>query len=197
MAAPMIWRSVTLACALAGAAACSQYPAFTQAYLQRLAGQVDALSVVVGDFEASAMRAGLTRTQALDQMTGTPFLTDRQDDMRRTFRRHAVLSDDLARLRAASPVGRIALVTRVSDPATVQAAWADFEPALPLTVAGAASGAIGGALGWLVAALGLRGLASLFRRRPRAAPQTRREPRLTPSAARTAPTLGGVRKTRA
>ena len=92
-------RTLALAGGIAGAAVCSQYPEFAQQYLQRLAGQVDALEIVVTDFEASAMRAGLTRGQALGELTGTPFLADRQADMRRTFRRYAVLSDNLATLR--------------------------------------------------------------------------------------------------
>ncbi|MBS1303132.1 DUF2937 family protein [Loktanella sp. SALINAS62] len=198
----MIGRALTLAGAVAGAAACSQYPAFTQQYVQRLAGQVDALDVVVGDFEASAMRAGLTRTDALAQMTGTAFLADRQDDMRRTFRRHAVLTDDLARLRDATSLGRIALVARVSDPATLRAAWGDFEPAMPLSIAGLATAAIGAAVGWVVAAITWSGLSALLRRGPRRrsrsrARPNRAEPTLARSAARPGPRLDGVRKTRA
>jgi len=124
-----MWKIAALAGGLAGAAGLSQYPEFTQQYMQRLAGQVDALSVVVNDFEASAMRSGLTRSQAFEQMTGTLFLADRQADMRRTFARHAVLSDDLAELRAASPIQWLTMPQRLTDPETFANTWADFQPA--------------------------------------------------------------------
>ena len=198
-------RTLALAGGILGAAALSQYPEFAQQYLQRLGGQVDALTVIVDDFEASAMEAGLTRTEALEEMTGTTFLDQHQTDLRRTFRRHAVLSDDLATLRAASPLGRILMPQRVADPATFAATWADFRPAMPLTVAGVASGAVGFGLGWLLTRLALAlAIAPLRRRaparatRPRAGTAARRsEPALLRPAAggpSAVPRLAGVRR---
>ncbi len=196
-------RTLALAAGLAGAGCLSQYPEFSQQYLQRLAGQVDALDVVVADFEASAMRSGLTRSQALAELIGTPFLTDRQADMRRTFRRHAVLSDNLATLRNASLLERITMPQRLADPTTFAAAWRDFRPAMPLTFAGVVTGAVGFALGWLA----LRAVWILLRapfrnriRRPRgrtaaatsrAEPMILREPAVTTSFV---PRLSGVRR---
>lgn len=207
----MIARAVTLACMLGGAALCSQYPAFAQDYIQRLGGQVDALTAVVTDFETSAMRAGLTRTEALEQMTGTPFLTDRQADMRATFRRHAVLSDNLAHLRAANPIARIALIHRVSDPETLRGTWQDFEPALPLSAAGAATAALGATAGWLLARLGLgligsgrqtsgrhasRGRTTGRLRRSSRSDTPRTEPVLAGGRGPVSPRLAGVRRDR-
>lgn len=160
-------RVLALAGGLAGAATLSQYPEFSQQYLQRLAGQVDALSVVVRDFDTSALEAGMGREEALGQMTGQPFLIARQADMRRTFARHAVLSDNLAVLSAASPVARLAMPHRLGDADTLRATLADFQPAVPLSVAGltaAGAGFVGG--GTLMTML--LGLVLLpFRRRPR------------------------------
>lgn len=167
--------------ALGGAATLSQYPEFSQQYTQRLAGQVDALTVVVTDFEASAMRAGLTRTQAFEQMVGTQFLEDRQRDMRRTFARHAALTDNLAELRAASPLARLAMPQRLLDTETISKTWADFKPAMPLTPAGIVSAGVGGLFGWATVAALFAFIASLVRNRPKAAPviQTqRKEPAL-------------------
>lgn len=198
----MILRALALCGGLAGAAGVSQYPEFAQQYLQRLAGQVDALDAVVADFESSAFRAGLTRGQALAELTGTPFLADRQADMRRTFRRHAVLTDNLAALRAASPLGRILMPQRIADPATFAATWSDFRPAMPLTVAGIVSGGLGFILGWaaLRMLLGLI-LMPVRGRRPRrqgpAANRRRAEPGFTrPQAAAANPArrLSGVRR---
>lgn len=181
-------RAVCLCAGLAGATAASQYPAFTQAYLQRLAGQVDALTVVVKDFDTSAIAAGLGREEALEQMTGTPFLTARQSDMRRTFARHARLATTLMDLRAATPLERIAMPQRMADPQIVQAAWSDFEPAMPLSAAGAVSAGGGFAAGWAVMLAALSLFARPFRRHaPKPAPP--RPVKSDPPVARQKPVL--------
>ena len=195
-------RTLALAGGILGAAALSQYPEFSQQYLQRLAGQVDALTIVVDDFEASAMEAGLTRTEALEEMTGTTFLAQHQTDLRRTFRRHAVLSDNLATLRAATPLERILMPQRMTDPATFAATWGDYRPAMPLTVAGVAAGGIGFALGWLLSRALLALMLSPLRRRrtarrPGRAAGHRHEPavaRQGPANASPVPRLAGVRR---
>ena len=195
-------RTLALAGGILGAASLSQYPEFSQQYLQRLAGQVDALTIVVDDFEASAMEAGLTRSEALEEMSGTTFLDQHQSDLRRTFRRHAVLSDNLATLRAATPLQRIAMPQRMLDPATVAATWDDFRPAMPLTVAGVVAGGIGFGLGWLLSRLLLALLLAPLRGR-RTARRTsrgavrRHEPvvvRHGPAHATPGPRLAGVRR---
>lgn len=178
-------KAFSLAAGLATGALCSQAPEFTQQYLQRLAGQVDALTTVVMDFDASALASGLGREEALSQMTGTDFLIARQADMRATFARHARLSDNLAALRAATPLARLAMPHRLADTETAAATWADFQPAVPLTTAGAVAGGAGFAGGAILIAA----LLSLFRlpaRRPAPAPAARREPVLRPTA-QTAP----------
>lgn len=171
-------KVLMLAGGLAGAGVLSQYPAFTQSYLQRLAGQVEALAEVTADFDRSALEAGLTRGEALAQMTGTDFLRFRQEDMRRTFRRHATLEGHLEALRTASPVARLAMPHRVGDAETLRATWGDFTPSLPLSVAGAVSGGAGFVAGWAIAALVLSALSWPFRRN-RAATFERREPRIS------------------
>lgn len=145
-------RVLCLVGGLAGAAGLSQYPEFSQQYMQRLAGQVDALTVVSKDFDASALAAGLGREEALEQLTGTPFLDARQLDMRRTFARHARLSENLMILREATALERILLPHRMADTETMQAVWADFTPAMPLSVAGAASAGTGFLGGWAMLA---------------------------------------------
>lgn len=162
----MVLRGVlVLAGALAGGAGLSQFPEFSQQYLQRLAGQVDALGVVVANFDATATRNGLTRDTALAQMTGTPFLTDRQADLRRDFARFERLSGDLTLLRAASPLERLAMPHRLSDRDTFAATWADYRPAVPVTVDGLVSAGVGAGLGWGVVGGVLALLAWPFRRR--------------------------------
>ncbi len=190
-----LMRILALAGGIAGAAILSQYPAFSQQYMQRLAGQVDALTVVVTDFDASALASGLGREEALTQMTGTEFLEARAKDMRATFLRHARLTDNLDALRAASPMKRIAMPQRMADPATLRAAWADFEPAMPLSTPGAVTAGAGFVTGWIGVAALLSLMAAPFRRRGRQGrrqePALRRPEPQTPPAIRK---LEGVRR---
>ncbi len=158
-------RLAALAGGLAGGVALSQFPEFSQQYLQRLAGQVDALGAVTADFDASAAKAGLTREDALASMQGSDFLGFRQADMRATFARYERLRSDLTMLREAGPVERLLLPQRFDDPEILRATWGDFAPAVPATAAGVTTGAVGFAGGW-AAVIGLLSLiARPFRRR--------------------------------
>lgn len=161
----MILRALTLAAGLFGAAASSQFPEYSQQYTQRLGGAVDALAEVVADFDASAATVGLTRDAALKQMTGTAFLDRRRADMAETFARHARLQTDLKAVQNAGPFMRAYHAARLTDGEIAQAAFAAYQPALPLTFAGltfAGAGFVAGA-----GALGviLRLIAWPFRRR--------------------------------
>ncbi len=185
-------KAACLAGALTGAAALSQYPAFTQQYIQRLGGTVDALAEVVRDFDNSALEAGITRGAALSQLTGTAFLEARATDMRRTFARHVILTDQLSRLRSASAMERIWLAPQLRDPETLKATWLDYEPAVPVTAAGAATGGIGFLGGWfsVVGLLALLGRV-LRRKSRRQAPQRIDPPVLREDGFRPTPRLMG------
>lgn len=175
-------KIIAIAVGVCGAFALSQAPEFTQQYQQRLAGQVDALTSVVLDFDASALEAGLGREQALAQMVGTPFLESRQSDMRATFARHAVLSETLLILRDATPMQRLMMPLRFTDGATFTATWSDYAPAVPLTLAGGVAAMIGGVIGW-IAGLSIMSLCAWPLRRlahrTTDVVQPRREPALT------------------
>lgn len=184
-------RILCLVGGLAGAAGLSQFPEFSQQYLQRLAGQVDALTVVVKDFDTSALAAGMGREDALEQMAGTPFLESRQVDMRRTFARHARLTENLIVLRDAGPLARLTQPHRMADPDTLAATWADFTPAVPVSVAGVASAGTGFAAGWGLLAAILAAVTAPFHRKPRlrAKQNRRREPMIRQDPAIARPTL--------
>jgi hypothetical protein len=141
-------RGFTWVCALSGAALLSQYPAFSQAYLQRLAGQVDALAVVTADFDRSAQEAGMTRDEALGALDGTTFLDARQEDMQRTFQRYDRLTTALDALRAATPGERLMMPQNMIDRGVLEQARADFEPALPVSNIGFFTCLVGFLLGW-------------------------------------------------
>ncbi|WP_410218135.1 DUF2937 family protein [Paracoccus sp. (in: a-proteobacteria)] len=135
------------------AAFLSQFPAFSDQYVQRLGGQVDALALVAQEFDTSATEAGLSRTEALADLSGSTFREAHGRDMQRAFIRLDRARADLQMLRIAGPLERMLLPHRLRDTDTLRATWADFRPALPLTPAGLAAGGIGFLLGWILAAL--------------------------------------------
>ncbi|MGX9355530.1 DUF2937 family protein [Roseobacteraceae bacterium S113] len=132
----MIARAVTMVAGLSGAAGFSQFPEYSQQYVQRLGGAVDALAEVVADFDRSAESAGLTRQVALEQMAGTEFLERRRADMTRTIARSEKLSEDLAKVEAAGPFTRAYYAARFTDRDVGAAALEAFKPAVPLTLEG-------------------------------------------------------------
>ena len=161
----MIGRSITFGIALAGGLVTAQLPEFSQQYLQRLGGVVDALSEVVSDFDASAAASGLSRGEALAQMTGSAFLDRRQDDMARTFERYERLQAQLTSLQDAPAGSRAFAVLRAPDQEVAAAAFDVFRPALPVT----ADGLMFGGGGFLVSAFAAGGAGRLLRRRRRPA----------------------------
>ena len=167
----MILRALTLAGGIAGAAATSQFPEFSQQYLQRLGGAVDALTEVVTDFDASAQTVGLTRDAALAQMQGTAFLERRRTDMTRTFTRYESLRTDLSALQGEGPFMRAYRLPHFSDVEIAQAAWTAYQPAVPLNFAGLSFAGVGFVLGSAALSLVLRLIRWPFRRR-RNAPNT-------------------------
>lgn len=157
-------RLLRLSAALASAALLSQFPAFSDQYLQRLGGQVDALSRVAEDFDDSAREVGLTREQALADLSGSGFREAHRADMQQVFVRLERARADLQMLRLADPLERLLLPHRLRDPETLAATWGDFRPALPVTGSGFIAAAIGLVLGWLIS--GLPGLFFHRRREP-------------------------------
>ncbi|TBN41946.1 DUF2937 family protein [Paracoccus subflavus] len=142
-----------LAVAVCVAIALSQFPAFSDQYVQRLGGQVDALSRVAAEFDASAQGAGLTRDQALTDLSGSAFRDAHQANMRDVFARLDRARTDLQMLRIAGPLERMLLPHRLRDAETLAATWDDFRPAVPVTGAGLWAAGIGLALGWWLTAL--------------------------------------------
>ncbi|MGB3243113.1 MAG: DUF2937 family protein [Sulfitobacter sp.] len=161
----MILRALTLAGGLAGAAATSQFPEYSQQYTQRLGGAVDALGVVVADFDASALAVGLSRADALAQMRGSDFLERRRGDMARTIDRYADLQANLTALTGEGPFMRAYHLPQMTDGQIARAAWDAYQPAVPLNFAGIGFGAVGLLLGMGLTGLLLRVLAWPFRRR--------------------------------
>lgn len=130
-------RIVKIVGGLLCGAALSQFPEYSQQYVQRMGGALDELSTVVLDFDNSAKASGYSRSQALAVLTGTEFLDARQDDMTRTFKRFDTLSEDYSRLQYANSFSRLAYVARMRDNDVRKGTSKDFKPGVPLTFDGA------------------------------------------------------------
>ena len=157
-------RVLCLIGGLTGTAGLSQFPEFSVQYMQRLGGQVDELTRQVKEFDQTALADGLGREQMLEAMAETPLVAGQEAMWRRTFARHARLSENLMILQEATPIARLVLPHRMADPATVQAVWADFTPAMPLSVAGAVSAGTGFLGGWAALAAFFAVIMMPFRR---------------------------------
>lgn len=141
-------RLLTFIGGLAGAVSLSQFPEFSQQYLQRLGGQVDALALVTQDFDMSATKAGMDREAALEALNGSEFLTRRQQDMRTTFARYERLSRDLDQLQNAGPIERLTMPQSFTDGQLLRATWSNYKPAMPVTITGLIISGIGFIIGW-------------------------------------------------
>ncbi|KJZ19746.1 DUF2937 family protein [Loktanella sp. S4079] len=165
-------RILCLAGGIAGAAGLSQFPEFSQQYLQRLGGQVDELSRQIKEFDATALQDGMGREEMLEAMSALPLTQGQEAMWRRTIARHARLNENMTALRAATPIERMLMPHRMTDRDTFQAVWQDYTPAVPVSTAGAAAAGAGFVGGW--AALGsVLGLLTMpFRRKTRAQTRT-------------------------
>jgi hypothetical protein len=93
-------------------------------------------------------------------------------------------------LREATPLARLTLPHRMADPATLASVWDDFTPAVPLSVAGAASAGTGFLGGWAGFGI-LAALISMPFRRVKSQPATkkRQSPTIKADPPVTRPTL--------
>ncbi len=161
-------RMLTMAGGIAGAVGLSQFPEFSQQYLQRLSGAVDELKIVVGAFDATAAISGFTRDEALAQLGDSQFENDLRENMTDSFKRFDGLRADYDALKNADTLTRLSQPWRFADADLVARTWDDFKPAVPVTTDGAISAGIGfvGGYGIMSALFAL--LKWPFRRRRRA-----------------------------
>ncbi len=141
-------RILALAGGIAGAVALSQFPEFSQQYVQRLSGAVDELRGVTMAFDATARVAGMSREQALDAMGDGDFQTRLRDDISTRIYRYERLNADYQALAGAAPLQRLARFYRIRDRDLAQRTWDDYRPAVPVTSEGLISAGIGFAAGW-------------------------------------------------
>ncbi len=160
-------RVLALAGGLAGALSLSQFPEFSQQYVQRLSGAVDELRAVTFVFDGAASAAGLTREEALREMQSgnSGLVASVGSGIGEQIRRYEQLNADYQALAPATPVARLANVWRFRDPELVERTWSHYQPAVPVTVDGAITAGIGFVAGWSIIAGLLALVLRPFRRR--------------------------------
>jgi len=160
-------RICAVGCGLLGGLVASQGPEFSQQYRQRLGGGIDELKQVVGRFEADARAQGETPESAVTRLRGNADeLAGRQGAaMQGNIDRLGHLETHRQKMLDAGPFGRVALMVRDGDVDIMNAAYRDFEPAVPVTQEGLVSTAFGFVVVWGAILLLASFARSLFRRR--------------------------------
>jgi hypothetical protein len=158
----MAARLIALATGVAMAAIASQAPEFVQQYRQRLGGAIDELAGVLRTFDADADRLGLGRDGALTRLdeAADPVARQRAVRLREMTVRLASLRDQQRAMANSGAFRRLAVFATDIDTALAGRTAGDFEPAMPLTLEGAATAAGGFGLGY-----GLIRLAGRLRRK--------------------------------
>lgn len=159
-------RIVMLIVMIFSGTATSQLPEFSQQYRQRLGGAIDALEEVLADFKRDAAEFGLSFQEAIarQQASEDPFIKARGNSMAVADARLDRLKQQQAQLQGAGPVERLVIFARGFDPQLARATADDYEPAVPVSVAGFLSAGIGALAGLLIVRL-LYGVARVGRRR--------------------------------
>jgi hypothetical protein len=160
-------RVLALAGGLAGAVTLSQFPEFSQQYVQRLSGAVDELRTVTLVFDGAASAAGLTREEALREMQSgnSALVSDIGTGLGTRISRYERLNADYQALAPATPVMRLVNFWRFRDPELVERTWDQYQPAVPVTVDGEITAGIGFVAGWGLVVSALAALKRPFRRR--------------------------------
>lgn len=158
-------RILTFIGGLFGAVSLSQFPEFSQQYLQRLSGAVDELRAVVVSFDASASAAGITREEALAELNASIFQQNLSDNLSGQITRYERLAADYNTLKEAAPLQRLTKIYHFADTNLGRRTWNDFRPAVPVTIDGFICAAIGFVVVWALLSLIFAAIPRLFRRR--------------------------------
>lgn len=153
----MFLRIVTLVGGLTGAVGLSQFPEFSQQYMQRLGGAVDELGRQVTRYESDAAAQGMPLGGYLVALADEGEMAKTQSgNMASDIARYDRLSKALNTLEGAGPFMRARLAFDLApDREVAQRAWQVFKPAVPATFEGAVFAGVGFVGGWLALALGV------------------------------------------
>jgi hypothetical protein len=166
-------RIIAFGLGIFGGIVASQGPEYSQQYRQRLGGAIDELQRVIARFDADASTNNETQESAIARLrSSTDDLVSRQGvAMQANVERLGRLQTHREAMNQAGPFARVALMLRDGDQDVMEAAYRDFEPAVPVTEEGLLSTAIGFITVWGGVLL-LAGFVRSFRR-PRTRPVAR------------------------
>ncbi|MGO4707411.1 DUF2937 family protein [Microvirga sp. 2MCAF38] len=156
-------RIIAFGCGLIGAGIASQGPEFSQQYRQRLGGAVDELNRIIDHFDQNAASHGEARDQSIARLRNNPdkLVSEQGEAMQANVERLGNLDAQRRAMAQAGSFSRIFVMVREGDVDVMRAAYADFEPAVPITQEGVVSAASGFIIVWggvLVLAGFVRGL---------------------------------------
>lgn len=150
MGRDMVLRILALTGGLAGAVGLSQFPEFSQQYMQRLGGAADEMAAIVAQYEADAQATGLSLTDYIQALSEEGPLSQTQaGNMQAHVVRHQSLAEALEALRGAGPFMRAKLASHLGDREVAKQAFDAFQPAIPATFEGAVFAGSGFLAGWL------------------------------------------------
>lgn len=163
---PRVIRIIAFGLGILGGIAASQGPEYSQQYRQRLGGAIDELQRVIEKFNTDAQANGETQESAIARLRSNPDdLVNRQGvAIQGNVERLGRLRTHREAMMQAGPFARIALMLRDGDLDVMEAAYRDFEPAMPVTEEGVLSAAAGFVSVWGGLLLLAGFLRSLFRR---------------------------------
>ncbi|WP_147125597.1 DUF2937 family protein [Shimia ponticola] len=141
-------RILAMVSGLVGAAGLSQFPEFSQQYLQRLAGKVDQLGEQVSSVEASALALDMTREEYLADLALSRSGAQASEKAEGEIALFDRLSPALERLRESNAYERLIRAHQAIDLDLAGRTLEDYKPALPLTAEGAVFSAVGFFAGW-------------------------------------------------
>lgn len=146
----MLARRFAAAIGLLLAVVTSQLPEYVQQYRQRLGGAVDELKGIIAEFDAEAGRLSLSRGQAVARLhaDNDVLAQERGTDVENTVERETRLERQQQAFSGAGPVSQYWALLTGFDPALARRAYADFQPAVPVTTAGLLAAAVGLVGGW-------------------------------------------------
>lgn len=138
-------RIIAFGLGIFGGIVASQGPEYSQQYRQRLGGAVDELQRVIARFDADASANNETRESAIARLRSNPddFVSRQGVGMQANVERLGRLQSHREAMIQAGPFARVALMLRDGDQDVMEAAYRDFEPAVPVTEEGLLSTAIG------------------------------------------------------
>lgn len=142
-------RFLAMLLGIAGGLIGSQAPGFTLQYMQNLQGRVDELRPIVEEFDSKISAAGYTRATALAECTTATGLLDALcDGYEYQVMRFELLTAHLEELNAASEWTRPMVLAQTYYKEIAESVYEQFEPAVPVTVQGAAYAGGGFAVLW-------------------------------------------------